>query len=125
MIFGIGTDLVLCSRIERGYNRFQERFVQHLLAPDEMNEFLSQNHPISFLAKRFAAKEAFSKAVHTGLLHPVSLSNISIQHDHLGQPFFHFAPPLAEWLAMRGITQTHLSLTDQGDFVVAFVVVES
>lgn len=125
MIFGIGTDLVLCSRIERGYTRFQERFIQHLLAPSEMEEFHQQVHPVSFLAKRFAAKEAFSKAVHTGLLHPVTLSNIAVQHDHLGQPLFQFSPALEEWLSMRGITQTHLSLSDQGDFVIAFVVVET
>ena len=76
------------------------------------------------MAKRFAAKEAFAKAVHTGLRSPVTLHHISIAHDKLGRPEFVVEPPLQEWLRQQGIGRVHLSLSDDNGAVVAFVVAE-
>jgi holo-[acyl-carrier protein] synthase len=76
------------------------------------------------LAKRFAAKEAFSKAVGSGLRHPVSLRRISVAHDAVGKPVLCFDKVLNDHLSGLGIAGCHLSLSDERDMVVAFVVLE-
>ncbi|MDD4882622.1 MAG: 4'-phosphopantetheinyl transferase superfamily protein, partial [Gallionellaceae bacterium] len=76
-------------------------------------------------AKRFAAKEAFAKAVGTGLRAPVSLSGIRVGHDDLGRPDFRCAPELDAWLAERQIGRVHLSISDEHEHVVAFAVAET
>ena len=77
-----------------------------------------------FLASRFAAKEALSKALGTGLRHPVNLSYMSINHDPLGKPYFEFHPDLNRLMSDKGITQHHLSISDEINMVCAFVVLE-
>ena len=77
------------------------------------------------MAKRFAAKEAFAKAVGTGIREPVSLRFIGVAHDGLGKPVFACAPELAAWLAARGIARVHLSLSDEREQVVAFALAEA
>ena len=79
---------------------------------------------LSFLASRFAAKEALSKAMGTGLRHPVSLTYITISHDDLGKPFFQFHPELYQLISAKGIIQHHLSISDEMNMVCAFVVLE-
>lgn len=78
-----------------------------------------------FLAKRFAAKEAFGKALGTGVAAPATLPNVAVAHDAAGRPYFEFAPELAAYLAGRGIRRAHLSLSDEADYVIAFVVLET
>ena len=77
-----------------------------------------------YLAKRFAAKEAFSKAVGTGLRSPVTLQNIGVANDESGKPEFMYSPELKKWLNSQGIARVHVSLSDEEDFVVAFAVAE-
>ena len=72
MIFGIGNDIVETSRIEKIYHKFGEHFPQRILTPSEYKVFVERKKNISFLAKRFAAKEAFSKALGIGFRSPVS-----------------------------------------------------
>ena len=124
MIYGIGTDIVSIARIAGMLVRHGERAAQKLLAVDELVAFAAHSAPARLLAKRFAAKEAFAKAAGTGLRGPVALTNIAIVHNALGQPQFVFASPLQDWLAMRGVTVSHLSISDEADLVVAFVVLE-
>ena len=125
MIFGIGTDIVEFARIEKMWARYGERFAERVLSERELPDFRSEANPARLLAKRFAAKEAFAKAVGSGLRHPVSLSRISVTHDGLGKPVLQFDETLRKHLAQLGINGHHLSVSDERDFIVAFVVLES
>lgn len=124
MIFGIGTDIVALARIETLHQRYGERFAQRILSKAEMAELQSNNYPARMLMKRFAAKEALSKAAGTGLRHPLSMQNISVVHDDLGKPMFEFAAELAAHLSGLHITRHHLSISDERDSAVAFVILE-
>lgn len=124
MIAGIGTDLVEIGRLCRLLDRHGERAVARLLAPQEMADYQNARDPGRFLAKRFAAKEAFAKALGTGVRDPVLLPAIAVTHDALGRPGLAFSPAVAEILAARGLT-AHLSLSDEVSHALAFVVLES
>lgn len=123
-IYGIGTDIVEVRRMAAILARHGTRFARHVLSPRELPEFAASAFPERFLAKRFAAKEAFAKAAGTGLRHPVSLTRLSITHDALGKPGFAWDAILGEWLAARGILACHLSVSDEKELVAAFVVLE-
>lgn len=125
MIHGIGVDLVLVERIRDMHARHGERLARRILATEEMAEYDATGDRDRFLAKRFAAKEAFAKAVGTGLRAPVSLSGIRVGHDDLGRPDFRCAPELDAWLAAQRIGRVHLSISDEKEHVVAFAVAES
>jgi holo-[acyl-carrier protein] synthase len=105
------------------YERHGERALDKLLAPTERADFLKAKDPARFLAKRFAAKEAFGKALGIGVAAPATLPNIAVVHDALGKPAFDYAPELAKHLAERGLV-AHLSISDEQDFAIAFVVLE-
>ena len=123
MIYGIGTDILDIQRIEHIYQRYGAVFARRILTADEWELF--QNTPSArFLAKRFAAKEAFAKAVRTGLISPVSLQNISILHDDSGAPYFSVNAVLQTWLQKRHIEHLHLSISDEKNLVIAMVVAE-
>ncbi|SEF91779.1 holo-ACP synthase [Nitrosomonas ureae] len=124
MIYGIGTDIVESARIAQSVSRFGERFARRILTDSELQEYQTSSKPILFLASRFAAKEALSKAMGTGLRHPVNLTYITITHNGLGKPFFQFHPELNQLLFDQGITQHHLSISDEVNMVCAFVVLE-
>jgi holo-[acyl-carrier protein] synthase len=123
MIFGVGTDIVAIGRLGKLYERHGEKGLEKLLAPAERADFALASDPGRFLAKRFAAKEAFGKALGTGVSSPATLPNISVAHDALGKPGFEYAPELAQLLAERGLV-AHLSISDEHDFAIAFVVIE-
>ncbi len=125
MIFGIGTDIVEYARIEALWQRHGVRLAQRLLSAAELPEYHVHAHPARFLAKRFAAKEAFAKAVGSGLRHPVSLTRISVTHDGLGKPVLQFDVTLRAHLAQLGISAHHLSISDERNTIVAFVVLET
>ena len=124
MIFGIGTDIVAVKRINELHVRYGGKLAERLLAPDEWGEYAESNNKEHFLAKRFAAKEAFAKAVGTGMRVPVLFSAISVVHDKLGKPGFVYSPELGTWLKTHAIKSMHLSLSDEQDYVVAFAVAE-
>ena len=124
MIFGVGTDIAAVARIGKLYERHGERALEKLLAPAEMADFSKAKDPARFLAKRFAAKEAFGKALGIGVATPATLPNIAIVHDTLGKPAFDYAPALAGYLAERRLV-AHLSISDEAEYAVAFVVLES
>jgi holo-[acyl-carrier protein] synthase len=124
MIFGIGTDIVELARIEKLFTRYGEKFARRILNEREWPEFQTCLSQPRFLAKRFAAKEAFAKAVGSGLRAPVSLKRIAITHDGLGKPVLQFDEVLRNYLAQLGISAPHLSISDERGVVVAFVVLE-
>jgi len=124
MIYGIGTDIVSLKRIIRLSKKFGQAFAERILTPEELLEFPQAGKPVNYLAKRFAAKEAFAKAVGTGIRGAVSFRNIGIGHDALGKPEFFYAPALSKWLEEQGISRVSLSMSDEEDTVLAFVVGE-
>lgn len=124
MIHGIGTDLLDARRIRRGLARFGEHYADRILATAEHAGYYASRDAARFLAKCFAAKEAFAKATGTGLRAPVTMRNIAVLRDAHGKPHIECAPELSAWLAARGVTAHHVSLSDEGDLVLAFVVLE-
>ena len=124
MIYGIGTDIVEVARIEDSLARFGDAFAQRILTEREWLAFVRSNTQARFLAKRFAAKEAFAKALGTGLREPATFQNIGIAHDDLGKPVLDLAEPLQAFLDQRGILQQHLSISDEKALAAAFVVLE-
>lgn len=124
MIFGVGTDIVTVARIEAAMERHGAAFAERILSARELPEYIAHAHPARFLSKRFAAKEALAKASGQGLRHPVSLQRISVTHDELGKPVFHFDEELSAYLQQLGVSRHHLSISDERDMVVAFVVLE-
>ena len=124
MIFGIGTDIVEVGRIEMSLTRFGEAFAQRILNEREWQDFEQSRNRVLFLAKRFAAKEAFSKALGTGLRPPANFQNIGVAHDDLGKPVLDLAPELQALLDSRAIRFQHLSISDEKSMVVAFVILE-
>jgi len=125
MIFGIGTDIVEVSRIEASIAQFGEAFAQRVLADSEMVHYQESQIKSRFLAKRFAAKEAFSKALGTGLRSPCTFQNIAVSHDDLGKPILVLAPDLIAWMQQKNIQHTHISISDEKNLAAAFVVLET
>jgi len=124
MIRGVGTDIVATARMAALFRRHGERALAHFLAAEELDEGRRAGDSGRFLAKRFAAKEALAKALGCGLRAPVLLTSIAVRHDALGRPEFGYGDGLAEYMARQGL-RAHLSISDERDFAVAFVVVES
>lgn len=124
MIIGIGTDIVTVARIEAATARHGVAFAERILSAQELAEYHAQAHPARFLSKRFAAKEALSKATGHGLRHPVSMHRITVGHDELGKPAFLFDEELSAFLSKLGVVHHHLSLSDERDTAVAFVILE-
>ena len=123
MIHGIGTDIVAVARMVEYFQRHGERGLEKMLAPAEREACRNSSDPARFLAKRFAAKEALGKAFGTGVRAPVLLPDIAVLHDELGKPSFTYSPALAAHFAERGIS-AHLSISDEHDYAVAFVILE-
>ena len=128
MIHGVGTDLVAIARLTALHQRHGERAARRILAAgefDELTERLAAGYDDvgRFLAKRFAAKEAFAKAMGTGVRAPILLTSVAVVHDSLGKPSLAFSGG-AETLMRDRRLRAHLSLSDEAAFVVAFVIVE-
>lgn len=125
MIFGIGTDIVEVARIEASIAQFGNDFAKRVLAESELASYAESQIKPRFLAKRFAAKEAFSKALGTGLRAPATFQNIAVSHDDLGKPVLLLAPELQLFLNSKNITKTHISISDEKNLAAAFVVLEN
>ena len=131
MIYGIGTDIVLIARIRTLIDRWGERFPRRVLGPDELREYLRRHgrgtpgpeRAARYLAKRFAAKEAFSKAIGLGLRGPMTLLSLQVLNDARGKPVAVPRKALEPWLRERGLV-AHVSISDEVDSALAFVVVE-
>lgn len=124
MIYGIGTDIVEVARIAESLERFGYAFAERILSKHEMQEFVQSHIQARFLAKRFAAKEAFSKALGTGLRAPATFANIGVAHDDLGKPLLDLAPELQALLDAKNIRCAHISISDEKSLAAAFVVLE-
>lgn len=125
MIVGIGTDIVAVSRLEAACRRRGEALAARLLHPDELSLQQASHQPARWLAKRFAAKEALLKALGTGLRAGLSWQDMSVLPDALGRPQVTWYGAGAARLAQFGPCRTHVSITDERDYVVAFAIIES
>ncbi|TAH49318.1 MAG: holo-ACP synthase [Betaproteobacteria bacterium] len=123
MIHGIGTDIVRIERVRRALERHGEGFALRILAESEIEAWRASLDPARLLAKRFAAKEAFGKALGTGVAVPATLHAIAVGHDEAGRPLYRYGDGLTAYMRERGLG-AHLSLTDEDDYVVAFAVIE-
>jgi holo-[acyl-carrier protein] synthase len=124
MIYGIGTDIVEVHRVRRLLERYGERFARRVLGPKEWDGFEHTVNRDLYVAGRFAAKEAFAKALGTGLRYPVSLGNVSVTHDVLGKPGLWLAPELEQLVHSRGVKTWHLSVSHERSVACAVVVLE-
>ena len=124
MIFGVGTDLIEIQRIDKALKRFGERFARRILCEPELRRFRVHRQPVAFLAKRFAAKEAFTKALGTGIHAPANWHGVWVVNLKSGRPVLEFSPALKQFLEKRKIQGAHLSLTDERDIASATVILE-
>jgi holo-[acyl-carrier protein] synthase len=123
MIYGIGLDVLRVKRIEAVYKRHGERFVERLLHPLERKEFEAAAKPVQYLAKSFAIKEAFVKAMGTGFF-GISHDDVGAVRKASGKPEFVFSKRLAARMKRLKIKATHVSLSDEGGIVGAMAVLE-
>ncbi|KPQ26089.1 MULTISPECIES: holo-ACP synthase [unclassified Halomonas] len=124
MIVGIGSDIARVERFARALQRHGPRFALRILGPDEHAVWQQKSQPTAFLAKRFAAKEAFVKALGLGLRHGLQWRDIQVHNDELGKPFLELHGTAAEKAAVAGVTTMHITLSDEDDYAIAFVVLE-
>jgi holo-[acyl-carrier protein] synthase len=124
MIAGIGTDVVHIDRVRKVLDKFGDRFVNRILTPEERLRFDRTKAKANHLAKRFAAKEAFSKAIGSGIRSPFRWHSVTVGRDPKGKPILKPDPKMSAYLSSNGITRFHVSLTDDMDIAMAFVVLE-
>jgi len=124
MIFGIGTDLIKIKRI-KNINSL-EKFALKILSENELDLFnsLSNDKKVSFISKQFAGKEAFSKALGTGISEGIRFKEIEILRDEKGKPIFTAINSLKSFMLNLGITRTHISFTDEREYAMAFAILE-
>ncbi|MGE3774493.1 MAG: holo-ACP synthase [Gammaproteobacteria bacterium] len=125
MIRGLGIDLVKTERVREVYARFGRKFARRILAEGELPRFDASHKPVSFLAMRFAAKEAASKALGTGFRQGVSPRQIEVTHDAAGKPSLHLHGAAAEHAHRLAASVSHVSLTDEAEYAAAVVILES
>jgi len=129
MILGIGSDLANIERIEATIQRFGDRFLQRVFAPIEREKADSRRERVATYAKRWAAKEACSKALGTGLRMGIAWNEMVVKNLRTGQPTMHVsggaAARLARMTPVNHIANIHVTLTDDHPWAQAFVVIEA
>lgn len=118
----VGTDILRLARIEEVVARQGERFVQRILTPEEFLEYQASTRAAHLLAKRFAAKEAVAKALGTGIGRGVSWQDICIKHDDQGAPLVILSGGALRAARYKGGSRMELSISDEGEYVLAFAV---
>ena len=124
MIFGVGTDVVEIERIKAALERHGERFALRILCPPELERFKRHRLPANYLAKRFAAKEAFTKALGTGIRSPANWHGVWVRNLASGKPVLEYSDALQNLLDKKGVTSAHLSLSDERGVAFATVILE-
>ncbi len=122
MIFGIGIDVLKADRIEQVYAKHGQRFVDHLLMPEEHAQLSRTRRQVRFLAMRFAAKEAIVKGMGTGFAHGVWIRDVGIVQNSWGRPEVVYSERGAKVRDSLGIGEGHVTLTDEAGLVVAVAV---
>jgi holo-[acyl-carrier protein] synthase len=128
MIFGVGTDICDIRRIRAVLARRGDRFAERVLGAHELAVFAArraqlEERGVRYLATRFSAKEAFSKAIGLGMRTPMTWRGCEVLKRPSGKPEIRLHGALADWFASRGLS-AHVSVTDEADYAASFVVVE-
>ncbi|HYE71090.1 MAG TPA: holo-ACP synthase [Aquabacterium sp.] len=128
MIYGIGTDICDLRRLRATLARRGDRFAEKVLGEREIEVFRARRgrveaRGVAYLATRFSAKEAFSKAIGLGIRMPMTWRACEILNLPSGQPVIRLNGALADWFAERGL-RAHVTVTDETDYAASFVVVE-
>ena len=124
MIYGVGTDVVEIERIRQALSRWGERFAQRVLCEPELERLRLHRLPANYLAKRFAAKEAFTKALGTGIRAPANWHGVWVRNLPSGKPVLEYSEKLRAFLSKRGVVSSHLSLSDEKGVAFATVILE-
>jgi len=129
MIYGVGTDICDVRRIAGVLARRGERFAERVLGPHEIEVYRARRAQLAergvrYLATRFSAKEAFSKAIGLGMRTPMTWQGCEVVKQRSGKPEIRLHGALAEWCAARGLS-AHVSVSDESDYAASFVVVET
>ena len=124
MIYGIGVDLVKIKRMEAVIDRWGDRFIRRVFTPEEMEICFGRSSPSSAFSLRFAAKEAFSKAIGLGMKKGLRWIDIEVFHYPGGRPGLRLHGRSSEICKEENITGFHLSLSDEGEYGIAMVVLE-
>jgi holo-[acyl-carrier protein] synthase len=122
MIYGIGIDVLEAERVHRVLEKYGERFVEHLLMPEERAQLERTARPARFLAMHFAAKEAIVKAMGTGFAHGVWIRDVGMVQNAWGRPEVVYSARGAKVRDGLGIGEGHVTLTDEAGLVVAVAV---
>ena len=125
MIYGVGTDLVNIDRVKKILSKNRDGFVKRVLSEHEQALFANKADSAAYCAKRFAAKEAFAKALGTGIGRVVSFQDLTIRNNENGKPLFIPSEKLRQYLVDKKIKQAHLSISDESQNAIAFVVIET
>ncbi|NMM77101.1 holo-ACP synthase [Acidovorax sp. SRB_14] len=128
MIYGIGTDICDVRRIRASLDRHGDRFAARVLSEAELVTWRSRSarwpeRGVRYLATRFSAKEAFSKAIGLGMRMPMTWRSCEVANLASGQPTIVLHGALKPWFEARGLS-VHLSVTDESDYAASFCVVE-
>ena len=123
-IFGIGVDMVNIDRIKKLHHKYGKRFVTKILNSSELELFHQTNDQDRFLANRFAGKEAATKALGTGFSQGVTWKDFGVSNKTSGQPELILSNKLEKLFMAKGITSSHISLTDEQPWSMAFVILE-
>lgn len=116
MIYGIGVDLIEIERIRKVYNKQKMKFVERILSEDELmtfNQFTLEKRKIEYLAGRFSTKEAFSKALGTGLGKTIAFNDINCYNNNLGKPCIDYKD-----------FRVHVSITHTDNYAMSQVLLE-
>lgn len=124
-VVGLGTDIVEIARIAQVIARSGEALAKRVLTATEFAQYQQQKQPASFLAKRFAVKEAAAKALGTGIAKGVSFHDFIVSHHDTGQPKLDIYGKAAELCQARGITSVLVSIADEKHYAVATVLLQS
>ncbi len=122
MILGIGTDIVLVTRIQEALEKYGERFLRRIYTDDERRYCEAQKHKFQHYAARFAAKEAFSKAIGTGLTGDMTWTSVEVVKKRTGEPFLRVHGNIAE---KYGACTFHVSLSHTSESALAMVAIET
>ncbi|SFV08721.1 holo-ACP synthase [Pseudoduganella namucuonensis] len=131
MIYGVGTDICQISRVAQSLERSGARFAEKILGPEELLQYRKRSangsggaaRGLRYLATRFAAKEAFGKAIGTGVAGPMTLRNAQLLNEDSGKPVMVCSGTLAEFMQSHRLS-SQVSVSDEAEYAVAFVIVE-
>lgn len=128
MIYGIGTDMIMISRLKVALSRHGDRFAEKILGPQEMQRYLHRKSKVEmrglrYLGTRFAAKEAFSKALGLGMRMPMTWRSMQLLNAKSGKPEAVCSGKLKEHMEKLGL-KAQVSVTDEADYAIAFVIIE-